>query len=77
MVTAPSLNGVPCLSPTALSGAITVGGELAGLLQHGIDHVFGEIAVKSVVERALQARRMLEREGDVGDRRAVGHIFVS
>ena len=73
----PSFSGVPCLSPTVLSGAITVGGELAGLLQHGVDHVLGEIAVKPLVERALQARGMLQREGDIGDRRAVSHCFVS
>ena len=72
-MTAPSFNGVPCLSPTVLSGAITVGGELARLLQHRVDHVLGKIAVKPLVERLLQPGRMLEREGDVGDRRAVGH----
>jgi hypothetical protein len=51
-----------------------VGGIFAGLLQHGVDHILGEIAVKSVFERARKARRMLEREGDIGNRRAVGHI---
>ena len=50
-----------------------VGGELARLFEHRIDEVLRQIAVESLVERALEARRMLEREGDVADRRLVGH----
>ena len=46
-------SGVPCLSPTVFSGAITVGGELARLLQHRVDHVLGQVAVEPVLERAL------------------------
>ena len=34
-----------------------LGRELAGLLQHGVDHVLGEVAVDAVVQRLLEARR--------------------
>ena len=71
MVTAPSLNGVPNLSPTLLSGAMHVGREAAGFLQHGVDVVGGELA--ALRQRARKARAVLQREGDVGDRCAVGH----
>ena len=50
-----------------------IGGELARLLEHGVDEVLRQIAVEPLLERALEACRMLEREGDVADRRLVGH----
>jgi hypothetical protein len=52
-------------------------GELARFLQHRVDVVFGEIAIEAFLERLAEAGRMLEREGDVGNRCAVGHIFDS
>ena len=45
-MTAPSLNGAPCRSPTILSGAITSVGELTGFFQHRVDHVLVEVAVE-------------------------------
>ena len=54
-----------------------VGRELAGLLQHGVDHVLGEVAVKAFGQRRAETRRVLERKGDVGNRRPVGHRLVS
>ena len=50
-----------------------VGRELARLFEHGIDEVFGQVAIEPLLERALEPARVLEREGDVGDRRPVGH----
>ncbi len=53
-----------------------VGCEFAGLFEHGVDEILGQIAVETLVERALEACRMLERESDIADRRPVGHGFV-
>ena len=39
--------------------------------------VLGQVAVQPLVDRALEPGRMLEREGDVVDRRAVGHVLVT
>ena len=50
-----------------------VGGEFAGLLQHGRGDVAVEIAVMPGLDRGLQPRAMVERKQDVGDRRGVGH----
>ena len=50
-----------------------VGREPAGLAQHRIDQVLGEIAVEPLRQRRPEAARMLERKGDVGDRRPVGN----
>jgi len=50
------------------------GGEFAGFFQHRVNDVLGKIAVKPLVHRLLQPGRVLERERDVGNRRAVGHI---
>ena len=38
-----------------------------------IDHVLAQIAVKPFFHRALQARGVLERERNVGNRRAISH----
>ena len=54
-----------------------VGGELAGLLEHRLDHVVGEVAVEALGQRRAEARRVLERKGDIGNRRPVGHGLVS
>ena len=72
-MTVPSLNGVPCLSPMRLSGAITSLAKRAGLGQHRIDGFFVEVAVKPLGKRGFQAGGVLERKGDIGNRRAVGH----
>ena len=50
-----------------------VGGEPARLLEHRRDHVLGEIAVDAVAQRRAEPGAVLERKGDVGDRRPVGH----
>ena len=48
-----------------------VGREPAGLGQHGVDIVGGEFA--ALRQRGRQPRAVLQREGDIGNRRAVGH----
>ncbi len=53
-----------------------VGREFARLFEHRVDEVLGQIAVETLVEGALEPRRMLKREGDVADRRLVGHGHV-
>ena len=50
-----------------------VGRELAGLLQHGVDQVLGEIAVETLLDGAAQPGCVLEGEGNIGDRRPVAH----
>ena len=51
-----------------------LGRELAGFLEHGVDDVFGEVAVDAVIERLLQSGGVLERKRDVGNRSPVGHL---
>ena len=48
-------------------------GEAAGFFQHLIDHLLVEIAVKPFRQRGFQAGGMFKREGDVGNRGAIGH----
>ncbi len=72
-MTLPSLNGVPNVSPTAIERRDHVGGELAGLLQHGIDRVLVDLAVEALGEGLFQAGGVFEGESDVGDGGAVGH----
>ena len=50
-----------------------VAGEFAGLLQHGRGDVAVEVAIMAGLHGRLQAGAMVEREQDVGDRRAVSH----
>ena len=50
--------------------------ELAGLGEHRIKNIVVEI-VDALGARLCEARGMLEREGDVGDGRAVGHEGAS
>ena len=50
-----------------------VAGEFSGFLQHGGGDVAVEIAVMAGLHGGLQAGAVVEREQDVGDRRAVGH----
>ena len=50
-----------------------VAGEFAGFLQHGGGDVAVEIAVMTGLHGRLQAGAMVEREQDIGDRRAVSH----
>src|SRR5258707_1674828 len=50
-----------------------VAGEFTGFLQHGRCDVAVEIAVMAGLHGGLKACTVIEREQDVGDRRAVGH----
>ena len=50
-----------------------VGCEPAGLREHRVDDVFAEVAVEAGGERLRKACPVLERKGDVGDRRPIGH----
>ena len=50
-----------------------VAGEFSGFLQHGRGDVAVEIAVMAGLHGRLQACAVVEREQDVGDRRAVSH----
>ena len=50
-----------------------VGGEAPSFGEHRIDGLFVEIAVKSFGQRRFEAGSVLERKGDVGNRRAIGH----
>ncbi len=54
-----------------------IGREFARLLEHRVDHVFGEVAVEALRQRGAQARPVLECKRDVGHRRAIGHRMVS
>ena len=56
-----------------VEGGEDVGRELAGFLEHRVDHVLAEVAVEALGEHRVEAGAVLERKGDVGDRRAVGH----
>jgi hypothetical protein len=47
--------------------------EPARLGQNGVDKVLGEIAIEALRQSRRETGCMLEREGDVGDRRPVGH----
>ncbi len=47
--------------------------EAARLGQHRIHHVLGEIAIEAFGQGRRESARMLEREGDVGDRCPVSH----
>ena len=51
-----------------------LGREFSGFLQHRIDIVGGERA--ALRQKLREARAMLEREGDIGDRGAVGHAII-
>ncbi len=50
-----------------------LGGEAARFRQHRVDHVLSEIAVEVLGEYRPKAGRMLERKGDVGNRRLIRH----
>ena len=50
-----------------------VAGEAAGFLQHLVDHLLVEIAVKAFRQRGFQAGGVFERKSNVGNRGAVGH----
>ncbi len=50
-----------------------VAGEFSGFLQHGGGDVAVEIAVMAGLHGRLQAGAVVEREQNVGDRRAIGH----
>src|SRR5882672_12268459 len=67
------------LDPGALTIANPVkrgnhlGREPSRLLQHGIDQVLVEVFVEPFGKRSSKSGGVFEREGDVGNRRAIGH----
>ena len=54
-----------------------IGREPAGLLEHRVDHVAGEVVEQALGQGGAQARCVPEGEGDVGNRCAIGHRMVS
>ena len=60
-----------------VEGRKHIGCELAGLLEHRLDHVVAEIAVEAIGQRRAETRGVPERKGDVVNRRPVGHRLVS
>jgi len=50
-----------------------VGCELAGFCQHGLERILAEVAEQTLSQRGGEARAMLERKRDIGNRRLVGH----
>ena len=50
-----------------------VGGEFAGLRDHRLDSVLGKIAKEPFTEECAEAGAVLERKGNIGNRRLVGH----
>jgi hypothetical protein len=56
-----------------VQGRQHVAGEFSGFLQHCRGDVAVEVAVMARLHGRLQASAMVEREQDVGDRRAVSH----
>src|SRR5262249_37026494 len=45
--------------------------------RHRLDHVVGQVAVKAFGHRRAETRRVLERKGNIGNRRPVGHRLLS
>src|SRR5262249_20922389 len=60
-----------------VEGAENIARELAGFPKHRLDHVVGKVAVKTFGQRRAETRRVLERKGNIGNRRPVGHRLVS
>ena len=52
-------------------------GHAAGLRQHRLDVVHGEVAEKAFFERREQPRPIFEREAHVGEGGLIGHRFSS
>ena len=50
-----------------------VGRELACFREHRLDHVIAEIAIEAVGQRRGEIRRVIERKGNIGNRRPVSH----
>ena len=73
VVTAPSLNARAVAVADPVERGDDLVGEVAGLAEHGFDHVVGEIAEEALGAARPKPGGVLEREGDVGDRRLVGH----
>src|SRR5262249_38225722 len=51
--------------------------ELACFREHCLNHVVGKVAVKTFRQRRAETSRVLERKGNIGNRRPVGHRLVS
>jgi hypothetical protein len=56
-----------------VEGSEHIAREPARLVEHRLDHVLGKIAVQPLGQRRAETRGVLEREGDIGNRGAVGH----
>ena len=73
VVTAPSLNGVPNVSPTRLSGAITSAAKRPASVSTASTSVHGEIAKQAFVDRRGKSGGIFESGADVGKRSAICH----
>ena len=71
------LEGTAVAVADRVEGRKHIGCELAGLLEHRLDHVVAEIAVEALGQRRAETRGVPERKGDVVNRRTVGHRLVS
>ena len=56
-----------------IEGSEDIGRELARLRKHRFDHVGGKVAVETIGKRASKTCAVVEREGNIGNRRSVGH----
>src|SRR5262249_59238467 len=60
-----------------IEGAENIVGELARFRKHRLDHVIGKVAIKSFGQGRAETSGVLERKGNIGNRRPVGHRLVS
>src|SRR5262249_50542644 len=60
-----------------IEGAENIVGELARFREHCLDHVIGKVAINSFGQGRAETSRVLERKGNIGDRRPIGHGLVS
>jgi len=60
-----------------VEGAENIGRELACFPKHRLDHVVGEVAVQAFGQRRAETGCILERKGNIGNRRPVGHRLLS
>jgi hypothetical protein len=51
-----------------------IGREAAGFLQHGVNIVRRKLA--ALRQNARKSGPVLQREGDIGNRRAIGHVSI-
>src|SRR5262245_60800517 len=60
-----------------VEGAENIARELARFPKHRLDHVVGKVAVETFGQRRAETGRVLERKGNIGNRRPVGHRLLS